>query len=147
MCPGIGGLHIPSVLLSTHLPHLLLVSPWCPVLKCQVSFSWCDWLFPSCCSSYLHCEWATISQLEKDKRIHQKLKRFKTKMAQMRHFFHEVIRTQYWLLLLSTVFFFFFFCYEMTGSCIYVVLRLPSQGLLLQSCPHHMAFPFFPSTN
>lgn len=28
-------------------------------------------------------------QLEKDKRIHQKLKRFKTKMAQMRHFFHE----------------------------------------------------------
>uniref|UniRef100_A0A8C4LU13 Chromodomain helicase DNA binding protein 8 n=1 Tax=Equus asinus asinus TaxID=83772 RepID=A0A8C4LU13_EQUAS len=39
--------------------------------------------------SYLHCEWATISQLEKDKRIHQKLKRFKTKMAQMRHFFHE----------------------------------------------------------
>ncbi|XP_026539735.1 chromodomain-helicase-DNA-binding protein 8 isoform X6 [Notechis scutatus] len=39
--------------------------------------------------SYLHCEWATIAQLEKDKRIHQKLKRFKTKMAQMRHFFHE----------------------------------------------------------
>lgn len=109
MCPGIGGLHIPSVLLSTHLPHLLLVSPWCPVLKCQVSFSWHDWLFPSCCSSYLHCEWATISQLEKDKRIHQKLKRFKTKMAQMRHFFHEVIRTQYWLLLLSTVFLFFVF--------------------------------------
>uniref|UniRef100_A0A674HKH2 Chromodomain helicase DNA binding protein 8 n=1 Tax=Taeniopygia guttata TaxID=59729 RepID=A0A674HKH2_TAEGU len=39
--------------------------------------------------SYLHCEWATIAQLEKDKRIHQKLKRFKTKMNQMRHFFHE----------------------------------------------------------
>ncbi|XP_065509085.1 chromodomain-helicase-DNA-binding protein 8 isoform X1 [Caloenas nicobarica] len=39
--------------------------------------------------SYLHCEWATIAQLEKDKRIHQKLKRFKTKMTQMRHFFHE----------------------------------------------------------
>ncbi|CAN8178669.1 unnamed protein product, partial [Coccothraustes coccothraustes] len=39
--------------------------------------------------SYLHCEWATIAQLEKDKRIHQKLKRFKTKMSQMRHFFHE----------------------------------------------------------
>ncbi|KAJ7313086.1 hypothetical protein JRQ81_004354 [Phrynocephalus forsythii] len=39
--------------------------------------------------SYLHCEWATIAQLEKDKRIHQKLKRFRTKMAQMRHFFHE----------------------------------------------------------
>ncbi|XP_072271278.1 chromodomain-helicase-DNA-binding protein 8 isoform X1 [Pyxicephalus adspersus] len=39
--------------------------------------------------SYLHCEWATIQQLERDKRIHQKLKRFKTKMAQMRHFLPE----------------------------------------------------------
>ncbi|KAM4808492.1 chromodomain-helicase-DNA-binding protein 8 [Rhinophrynus dorsalis] len=39
--------------------------------------------------SYLHCEWATIQQLEKDKRIHQKLKRFKTKMVQMRHFLPE----------------------------------------------------------
>ncbi|KAM3940213.1 chromodomain-helicase-DNA-binding protein 8 isoform 3-T4 [Leptodactylus fuscus] len=39
--------------------------------------------------SYLHCEWATIEQLERDKRIHQKLKRFKTKMAQMRHFMPE----------------------------------------------------------
>ncbi|XP_069490011.1 chromodomain-helicase-DNA-binding protein 8 isoform X3 [Ambystoma mexicanum] len=39
--------------------------------------------------SYLHCEWATIEQLEKDKRIHQKLKRFKAKMAQMRLYFNE----------------------------------------------------------
>ncbi|XP_076018245.1 chromodomain-helicase-DNA-binding protein 8 isoform X3 [Genypterus blacodes] len=39
--------------------------------------------------SYLHCEWATLEQLEKDKRIHQKIKRFKTKHAQMRHFFQE----------------------------------------------------------
>ncbi|KAM9329392.1 chromodomain-helicase-DNA-binding protein 8 [Gastrophryne carolinensis] len=39
--------------------------------------------------SYLHCEWATIQQLEKDKRIHQKLKRFKAKNAQMRHFLPE----------------------------------------------------------
>ncbi|XP_029435998.1 chromodomain-helicase-DNA-binding protein 8 isoform X2 [Rhinatrema bivittatum] len=39
--------------------------------------------------SYLHCEWATIEQLERDKRIHQKLKRFKAKMAQMRHFLPE----------------------------------------------------------
>ncbi|XP_006005388.1 chromodomain-helicase-DNA-binding protein 8 isoform X2 [Latimeria chalumnae] len=39
--------------------------------------------------SYLHCEWATIQQLERDKRIHQKIKRFKTKMAQMRLLFHE----------------------------------------------------------
>ncbi|KAG8455526.1 hypothetical protein GDO86_001643 [Hymenochirus boettgeri] len=38
--------------------------------------------------SYLHCEWATIEQLERDKRIHQKLKRFKTKMFQM-HFLQE----------------------------------------------------------
>lgn len=41
-------------------------------------------------SSYLHCEWATLEQLEKDKRIHQKIKRFKTKHAQMRHIFQEV---------------------------------------------------------
>ncbi|XP_051631541.1 LOW QUALITY PROTEIN: chromodomain-helicase-DNA-binding protein 8-like, partial [Manacus candei] len=39
--------------------------------------------------SYLHCDWASVAQLERDKRIHQKLKRFKTKMSQMRHFFHE----------------------------------------------------------
>ncbi|XP_028986512.1 chromodomain-helicase-DNA-binding protein 8 isoform X3 [Betta splendens] len=39
--------------------------------------------------SYLHCEWATMDQLEKDKRIHQKIKRFKTKHAQMRHIFQE----------------------------------------------------------
>ncbi|XP_051865740.1 chromodomain-helicase-DNA-binding protein 8-like isoform X1 [Pristis pectinata] len=39
--------------------------------------------------SYLHCEWANLQQLEKDKRIHQKIKRFKAKMAQMRHIFHE----------------------------------------------------------
>ncbi|MBN3326562.1 CHD8 protein, partial [Atractosteus spatula] len=30
-----------------------------------------------------------MEQLERDKRIHQKLKRFKTKMAQMRHLFQE----------------------------------------------------------
>ncbi|XP_045908385.1 chromodomain-helicase-DNA-binding protein 8 isoform X5 [Micropterus dolomieu] len=39
--------------------------------------------------SYLHCEWATMEQLERDKRIHQKIKRFKTKHAQMRHIFQE----------------------------------------------------------
>ncbi|XP_060900017.1 chromodomain-helicase-DNA-binding protein 8 [Labrus mixtus] len=39
--------------------------------------------------SYLHCEWASLEQLEKDKRIHQKLKRFRTKHAQMRHLFQE----------------------------------------------------------
>ncbi|KAF7706065.1 chromodomain-helicase-DNA-binding protein 8 isoform X1 [Silurus meridionalis] len=39
--------------------------------------------------SYLHCEWASLEQLERDKRIHQKLKRFKAKQSQMRTFFHE----------------------------------------------------------
>ncbi|KAJ8387669.1 hypothetical protein AAFF_G00152190 [Aldrovandia affinis] len=29
--------------------------------------------------SYLHCRWADVEELEKDKRIHQKLKRFKAK--------------------------------------------------------------------
>uniref|UniRef100_A0A4W4GPK3 DNA helicase n=1 Tax=Electrophorus electricus TaxID=8005 RepID=A0A4W4GPK3_ELEEL len=38
--------------------------------------------------SHLFC-WATLEQLERDKRIHQKLKRFKTKQAQMRHIFQE----------------------------------------------------------
>uniref|UniRef100_A0A4W4F105 DNA helicase n=1 Tax=Electrophorus electricus TaxID=8005 RepID=A0A4W4F105_ELEEL len=32
-------------------------------------------------SSYLHCRWADIEDLEKDKRIHQKVKRFKAKQA------------------------------------------------------------------
>ncbi|XP_056334959.1 chromodomain-helicase-DNA-binding protein 8 isoform X2 [Danio aesculapii] len=39
--------------------------------------------------SYMHCEWASLEQLERDKRIHQKLKRFKTKQAQMRNLFQE----------------------------------------------------------
>ncbi|KAM8966503.1 chromodomain-helicase-DNA-binding protein 7 [Pelodytes ibericus] len=32
--------------------------------------------------SYLHCQWATIEELEKDKRIHQKIKRFWAKQGQ-----------------------------------------------------------------
>ncbi|XP_051555983.1 chromodomain-helicase-DNA-binding protein 8 isoform X3 [Myxocyprinus asiaticus] len=39
--------------------------------------------------SYMHCEWASLEQLERDKRINQKLKRFKTKQAQMRNIFQE----------------------------------------------------------
>ncbi|KAL2076371.1 hypothetical protein ACEWY4_028035 [Coilia grayii] len=31
--------------------------------------------------SYLHCRWADVEELEKDKRIHQKVKRFKAKQA------------------------------------------------------------------
>lgn len=41
-------------------------------------------------SSYLHCEWATEQQLEKDKRIQQKIKRFKMKQAQRALFFADV---------------------------------------------------------
>uniref|UniRef100_A0A8C7WLQ4 Chromodomain helicase DNA binding protein 7 n=1 Tax=Oncorhynchus mykiss TaxID=8022 RepID=A0A8C7WLQ4_ONCMY len=35
----------------------------------------------SLCSSYLHCRWADLEELEKDKRIHQKVKRFRAKQA------------------------------------------------------------------
>ncbi|XP_053555481.1 chromodomain-helicase-DNA-binding protein 9 isoform X3 [Bombina bombina] len=40
--------------------------------------------------SYLHCEWATEQQLLKDKRIQQKIKRFKIKQAQRAHFFADM---------------------------------------------------------
>ncbi|XP_076003529.1 chromodomain-helicase-DNA-binding protein 6 isoform X3 [Genypterus blacodes] len=40
--------------------------------------------------SYMHCKWASLEELEKDPRIHQKIKRFRTKQAQMRHLFTEV---------------------------------------------------------
>uniref|UniRef100_A0A8C5BC03 Chromodomain helicase DNA binding protein 6 n=1 Tax=Gadus morhua TaxID=8049 RepID=A0A8C5BC03_GADMO len=39
--------------------------------------------------SYMHCKWATLDELEKDPRIHQKIKRFRTKHAQMKHLFIE----------------------------------------------------------
>ncbi|KAM4688567.1 chromodomain-helicase-DNA-binding protein 7 [Discoglossus pictus] len=32
--------------------------------------------------SYLHCQWASLEELEKDKRIHQKIKRFRAKQGQ-----------------------------------------------------------------
>ncbi len=41
-------------------------------------------------SSYLHCKWATLEELEKDPRISQKIKRFRNKQAQMKHIFTEV---------------------------------------------------------
>lgn len=43
-----------------------------------------------CVSSYLHCEWATEQQLVKDKRIQQKIKRFKMKQAQRALLFADV---------------------------------------------------------
>lgn len=55
------------------------------------------------CSSYLHCKWATLEELEKDPRIHQKIKRFRTKQAQMKHLFTEVtVNIIFFLLSLST---------------------------------------------
>uniref|UniRef100_A0A8B9CLK0 Chromodomain helicase DNA binding protein 6 n=1 Tax=Anser brachyrhynchus TaxID=132585 RepID=A0A8B9CLK0_9AVES len=45
--------------------------------------------FFSLCSSYLHCKWATLEELEKDPRISQKIKRFRNKQAQMKHIFTE----------------------------------------------------------
>ncbi|KAF3856773.1 hypothetical protein F7725_017496 [Dissostichus mawsoni] len=40
-------------------------------------------------NSYMHCKWATLEELEKDPRIHQKIKRFRTKQAQTKHLFTE----------------------------------------------------------
>uniref|UniRef100_A0A670JD89 Chromodomain helicase DNA binding protein 9 n=1 Tax=Podarcis muralis TaxID=64176 RepID=A0A670JD89_PODMU len=45
--------------------------------------------------SYLHCEWATEQQLLKDKRIQQKIKRFKLRQAQRAHFFEEPFNPDY----------------------------------------------------
>uniref|UniRef100_A0A8C7NNU6 Chromodomain helicase DNA binding protein 6 n=1 Tax=Oncorhynchus mykiss TaxID=8022 RepID=A0A8C7NNU6_ONCMY len=42
---------------------------------------------PDINNSYLHCKWATLEELEKDPRIQQKIKRFRTKHAQMKHIF------------------------------------------------------------
>lgn len=52
-------------------------------------------------SSYLHCKWATLEELEKDPRIHQKIKRFRTKQAQMKHLFAEVTVNIIWRLIFS----------------------------------------------
>uniref|UniRef100_A0A8B9QDY7 Chromodomain helicase DNA binding protein 7 n=1 Tax=Apteryx owenii TaxID=8824 RepID=A0A8B9QDY7_APTOW len=38
--------------------------------------------FISSSSSYLHCQWASVEELDKDKRIQQKIKRFKAKQGQ-----------------------------------------------------------------
>lgn len=57
-----------------------LKSDYLPVLTICVSLD----------SSYLHCKWATMEELEKDPRIAQKIKRFRNKQAQMKHIFTEV---------------------------------------------------------
>uniref|UniRef100_A0A8C8SP23 Chromodomain-helicase-DNA-binding protein 7 n=1 Tax=Pelusios castaneus TaxID=367368 RepID=A0A8C8SP23_9SAUR len=43
--------------------------------------NWKVFLYSSS-SSYLHCQWASIEELDKDKRIQQKVKRFKAKQGQ-----------------------------------------------------------------
>lgn len=66
-------------------------------------------------SSYLHCEWATEQQLVKDKRIQQKIKRFKMKQAQRALFFADVrlcfcLRTYCLIFCYEQVCFFHIFC-------------------------------------
>uniref|UniRef100_A0A674K5F1 Chromodomain-helicase-DNA-binding protein 7 n=1 Tax=Terrapene triunguis TaxID=2587831 RepID=A0A674K5F1_9SAUR len=45
-------------------------------------------------SSYLHCQWASVEQLDKDKRIQQKVKRFKAKQGQNK-FLSELFNPDY----------------------------------------------------
>uniref|UniRef100_A0A8C0FL79 Chromodomain helicase DNA binding protein 6 n=1 Tax=Bubo bubo TaxID=30461 RepID=A0A8C0FL79_BUBBB len=58
--------------------------------KCLFGHILLIFFFFSICSSYLHCKWATLEELEKDPRISQKIKRFRNKQAQMKHIFTEV---------------------------------------------------------
>uniref|UniRef100_A0A8C0IH39 Chromodomain helicase DNA binding protein 6 n=1 Tax=Bubo bubo TaxID=30461 RepID=A0A8C0IH39_BUBBB len=57
--------------------------------KCLFGHILLIFFFFSICSSYLHCKWATLEELEKDPRISQKIKRFRNKQAQMKHIFTE----------------------------------------------------------
>uniref|UniRef100_A0A672TRN9 Chromodomain helicase DNA binding protein 7 n=1 Tax=Strigops habroptila TaxID=2489341 RepID=A0A672TRN9_STRHB len=45
-------------------------------------------------SSYLHCQWASVEELDKDKRIQQKIKRFKAKQGQNK-FLSELFNPDY----------------------------------------------------
>uniref|UniRef100_A0A7M4FHM0 Chromodomain helicase DNA binding protein 7 n=1 Tax=Crocodylus porosus TaxID=8502 RepID=A0A7M4FHM0_CROPO len=45
-------------------------------------------------SSYLHCQWASVEDLDKDKRIQQKIKRFKAKQGQNK-FLSELFNPDY----------------------------------------------------
>lgn len=86
----------------------LLGDPCCSVwrmgLRSKSSWSHVVDFFCSC-SSYLHCKWATLEELEKDPRISQKIKRFRNKQAQMKHIFTEVRveHSEQWCLALSPV--------------------------------------------
>lgn len=67
-------------------------------------------------SSYLHCEWATEQHLVKDKRIHQKIKRFKIKQAQKAHFFADV-RTPLFLITWTNRYCVMIFCGFLRVKC------------------------------
>uniref|UniRef100_A0A8B9TLY6 Chromodomain helicase DNA binding protein 6 n=1 Tax=Anas platyrhynchos TaxID=8839 RepID=A0A8B9TLY6_ANAPL len=90
----LGGCQRPGKLLSSHCPQeppeddaniieKILASRMVASLVTVVL------IFFSLCSSYLHCKWATLEELEKDPRISQKIKRFRNKQAQMKHIFTE----------------------------------------------------------
>uniref|UniRef100_A0A8B9CK68 Chromodomain helicase DNA binding protein 6 n=1 Tax=Anser brachyrhynchus TaxID=132585 RepID=A0A8B9CK68_9AVES len=88
----------PGKLLSSHCPQeppeddaniieKILASR---MVQKEVRLLWSHFVdFFSLCSSYLHCKWATLEELEKDPRISQKIKRFRNKQAQMKHIFTE----------------------------------------------------------
>uniref|UniRef100_A0A8C2TR73 Chromodomain helicase DNA binding protein 9 n=1 Tax=Coturnix japonica TaxID=93934 RepID=A0A8C2TR73_COTJA len=73
---------------------LFVVSKICLGVQCKSMFDtcWVVFILLICltCLSYLHCEWATEQQLLKDKRIQQKIKRFKLRQAQRAHFFADM---------------------------------------------------------
>lgn len=68
-------------------------------------------------SSYLHCRWADIEELEKDKRIQQKVKRFKAKQA-LSNFLSEVSISPPFSLS-STILSFFFFLFFFFPFCFF----------------------------
>lgn len=79
----------------------------CCLFRCSVNFIWYESIFLLWSnhslfgfSSYLHCEWRTVPELEKDKRIQSKIKRYKLKKLQLNSIFDQV-RTSYIVLCIS----------------------------------------------
>uniref|UniRef100_A0A4X2L1I0 Uncharacterized protein n=1 Tax=Vombatus ursinus TaxID=29139 RepID=A0A4X2L1I0_VOMUR len=64
-----------ALVISDYLSSLFSLTSW------RILFVFQGLLFYSF-SSYLHCQWASIEDLDKDKRIQQKIKRFKAKQGQ-----------------------------------------------------------------
>ena len=58
----------------------------CPP-ECHVN---CVVLLCVCFSSYLHCEWKAATDLERDKRIQMKIKRYRMKQLQLNNYFNQV---------------------------------------------------------